>query len=113
MKHKVAVITLVIYSILIAVGGIMGYVKVQSLASLISGLAFGIAIGINAIGIGKGCHIAGIIATALTGFLGLFFAYRFYHSFALMPAGLMMALSVVTLAILIKYGVYRKSTQTP
>lgn len=99
MKTTLATIATATYAALIAIGGIIGYVKAGSTPSLVAGLSFGFVIGFNSIGIYKGCRIALSVATILSLLLGAFFSYRFYLTQALMPAGLMIILSVIVFLI--------------
>jgi len=98
-------ITVIIYALLVFAGGVIGYIKSQSVASIVMGSLFGIGLGISAAGILKNCKISHYLACGLTLCLAIFFTYRFFHSFAFMPAGLMSVLSLVVLGILIKKNV--------
>lgn len=96
-----AVIVL-IYAILILVGGIIGHAKAASLASLISGIVFGLLL--------LGCAIAlfakkrwGVYASLVVTFvLDGFFTYRFLKTHVFMPAGLLSLISLVVLIYLAK-----------
>ncbi|MGA7933505.1 MAG: TMEM14 family protein [Kovacikia sp.] len=83
-----------IYALLVALGGVMGYAKVQSNASLISGLVSGVVLAIawytslqNPL---VGLAIATVVALLLLGV----FALRFRSTAKFMPAGLMAILSL-------------------
>lgn len=84
-----------IYVALLVAGGIMGFVKAGSKASLISSLAFGIPIALCAAGIIRIPYVA----EALVGFLLVFFGMRFFKGRKFMPAGLMTVLSALVLAL--------------
>lgn len=86
-----------LYGVLTIAGGLMGYLKAGSMMSLISGGVSGLLILASAVALLKGKVIGfyGLNATALL--LLVFFGMRFYKTHALMPAGLMIVLSVITL----------------
>ncbi|BCW98055.1 MAG: hypothetical protein KatS3mg024_0882 [Armatimonadota bacterium] len=92
---ETARIALIIYGALVIAGGVMGYAKAGSTASLISGLIFGVvalAAGISAFRAPGPGLTAGLAASL---FVGVFFLFRFLHTRALMPAGMTLALSVL------------------
>lgn len=88
------------YALLVFLGGIFGYVKTGSTASLIMGVLFAVALSTSAFAMFNEKSIGFIIATFTTSFLAAFFIYRFFLSYKFMPAGLMSFLSLVILAIL-------------
>lgn len=98
---KVAATATLIYALLVLTGGVMGYVQAKSVASLISGLVFGIAL----LGCGwflwQGSITSGYVAGLLTIFLLLFFGYRFLSTNQFMPGGLMLILSFLALFFLL------------
>ncbi len=95
---KVTATIVFVFGLLIALGGIMGFVKSGSQASLISGSAFGSALLISAYFISKGKIIGQYAALASTFFLDGFFTYRFAKTLHFFPAGF---LSLASLAVLI------------
>jgi uncharacterized membrane protein (UPF0136 family) len=86
---------ILVYALLIAAGGVAGYVKAGSNASLTSGLISGAALGIawyiSLQNPKSGLMLATILALALL----VVFALRFRKTQAFMPAGLMAGLSLV------------------
>lgn len=92
---------LVIYGIIIFIGGLMGYLKAHSTVSLYTGLCFAIFFELCAIGAKRGIEGAIYIAAVGTLVLLIFFGYRFYHSHAWMPGGVMTILSAVVLIFLL------------
>lgn len=86
---------ILLYAILVALGGILGYVKARSQPSLISGLVSGLLLAI-AWYISLQTPVVGLaIATLIAfGLLGVF-AVRFQRTRKWMPAGLMAILSLV------------------
>ncbi|MFQ5865498.1 MAG: TMEM14 family protein [bacterium] len=89
------------YGILVLVGGILGYVKSQSLPSIISGGIFGLLIIASAILMLKGMAVGTYSALVISVFLAAFFLYRFIGSHKFMPAGLMIILSLISVITLI------------
>jgi uncharacterized membrane protein (UPF0136 family) len=92
-----------IYAILIAVGGIMGYVKAQSPASLIAGVGAGLLLAGSAIAMMKdayqgGWWIALIITIALLVRFGLVAVQK---GFEMMPGGMVIILSLIVLVVLL------------
>lgn len=91
-----------IYAILILVGGIVGHIKAGSFASLISGIVFGLLL--------LGCSIAlfakkkwGPYAALIVTFvLDGFFTFRFLKTHVFMPAGLLSLISLIVLIYLAK-----------
>jgi uncharacterized membrane protein (UPF0136 family) len=95
---KVTATIVFIYGLLIALGGIMGFVKGGSNISLISGGLFGVALLISSYLISKGQLAAQYVALILTFLLDGIFTYRFAKTLHFFPAGF---LSLVSLAVLI------------
>jgi uncharacterized membrane protein (UPF0136 family) len=83
-----------IYVALLLAGGLMGFLKAGSKASLIASVAFAVPLGICAAGL-----LPGVVADALLAVLAIFFGVRFAKGRQFMPAGLMVILSVVTVAL--------------
>lgn len=88
------------YALLVFLGGIFGYVKAGSTASLIMGVAFAVALSSSAFAMLNEKSIGFIIAVISTGLLAAFFLYRFAISYNFMPAGLMALLSLAVLGLL-------------
>ena len=95
-------VTLGIYAALLAVGGIMGFVKARSRASLIAGLVSATA-ALVALVLARLRYALGFpLGMALAIVLFLFFGYRFaLRGRKFMPTGLLAVLSLVVLAIMI------------
>jgi uncharacterized membrane protein (UPF0136 family) len=95
-------VTLGIYAALLAVGGIMGFVKARSRASLIAGLVSAAA-ALVALVLARHRYALGFpLGMALAIVLSLFFGYRFaLRGRKFMPTGLLAVLSLVVLAIMI------------
>jgi uncharacterized membrane protein (UPF0136 family) len=94
---------ILIYGLLVAVGGVMGYVRTGSMASLIAGVGAGLVLVGSAAMMMKGAYQAGwwtalIVALLL---LGRFGSVALSKGFKLMPGGMMIILSVLAIAFLL------------
>ena len=81
------------FAILVTVGGIMGYVRKGSLPSLIMGVATGIVLLVAAYRVSSNPQNAAL-GFVVCGLLALIMSYRFFHSGAFMPAGMVAGLSL-------------------
>jgi uncharacterized membrane protein (UPF0136 family) len=84
-----------IYIVLLVVGGLIGFFKAGSKASLIASSAFAAALILSAIGVILQPHAADIILAVLL----VFFAMRLGKTKKFMPNGLMLVLTIATLAL--------------
>ncbi len=94
-----------ISGVLVAAGGVMGYVRKDSLPSLIAGGVSGIALVGSAVAMMKGAYSTGwwislIVALLL---LGRFGSVALSKGFELMPGGLVIILSVIVIAVLLTH----------
>jgi len=83
------------YAAVVALGGIMGYLKAGSVMSLGAGLTFGslAAFGARQVSVDPSrYHVLLVVSTMLATLMG----YRFANSGKFMPAGLVASLSVAT-----------------
>jgi uncharacterized membrane protein (UPF0136 family) len=96
-----AKIYFIIFGLLTIVGGVIGYVKAGSTASIIAGGISGVALLAAAFlmpgNIGLGLIIAGIVSVLLAGG----FIPNFMQTGKIMPAGLMAILSVIGVVVAI------------
>lgn len=97
---KLAAWITLIYGLIVIAGGIMGYIKASSTASVVMGSVFGFLLLLSALGIMGKWTFPAYIAILLTLVLDAFFTYRWLFSFKFMPAGLMSIISTVVLLIL-------------
>lgn len=95
---KIAAWITIIYALIVLAGGIMGYIKAHSTASVVMGSIFGLLLLLSALGMLGHIYLAAYLAILLTLALDAFFTYRWLLSFKFMPSGLM---SIVSLVVLI------------
>jgi len=96
---KVTGAVIVIYGLLILVGGVMGYVKGGSTISLLMGSLFGVALLFCAYFLFKKSLPAHYITLALTFLLDGIFTHRFVKTLHFFPAGLLSLLSLTVLIL--------------
>ena len=84
-----------IYIVLLVAGGLVGFLKAGSKVSLIASASFAAALILCAIGVIFQPHVADIILAVLL----VFFALRLTKTRKFMPNGLMLVLTVATLAL--------------
>jgi len=89
-----------IYALLVMGGGIFGYAKTASPASLIAGLSFGVILLIGAAGMFRKRPWGGYTALAATFVLDGFFTLRFLKTLTFFPAGFFSLLSLAMLIFL-------------
>lgn len=91
-----------IYAVLVAAGGVMGYAKAGSMASLAAGVASGLALACGAALMLKGSYQNGwwlsLVVTLLL--LGRFGKAALTSGFKFMPGGMVIIVSLIVLAAL-------------
>lgn len=90
-----------IYGLLLLIGGIIGYLKADSMVSLFMGSLSALLVWTSARLMAKGFALGTLAALALTSVLTLFFLYRFMQTHAFMPAGLMIGCGFVVIGTLL------------
>ncbi len=90
-----------LYGLIILVGGLMGFIKAQSIPSLIMGGFTGTLLLVLAWGIWHACKYSYWLAFAISTFLTAFFAYRYWSTMAIMPSGVMAIISLIVAILLI------------
>lgn len=96
---KINGIATIIYSLLLFLGGMIGYYKAHSVASIAMGSIFAILLLISGIGILKNSVLAYFSAIGLSLLLTVFFSYRFYMTEKFFPAGMMALISLAVIII--------------
>jgi uncharacterized membrane protein (UPF0136 family) len=84
-----------IYIVLLLVGGLIGFLKAGSKASIIMSLAFAVLLGLFQFVIPGMVWVVDLLLATLL----IFFGMRFLKGRKFMPAGLMTILSIVTLVL--------------
>lgn len=90
------------YGIIVMIGGIIGYLKAGSVASLVSGSFSGLLLVFAGVIQLHGKTWGSILAAIVTAILLVFFAFRLAKSRKFMPAGLMTILGMIALAVMVK-----------
>jgi uncharacterized membrane protein (UPF0136 family) len=94
---------IVLFSLLVLAGGVIGYIKSSSLVSLLVALCFTILLLGCSVGIYKEKIYALYLTTSIVLVLHGFFLIRFLKSYKLMPAGFMVLLTTCLGAPLLSY----------
>ena len=90
---------ILIYGLVVLLGGVMGYVKAKSQVSLLAGVGSGIAL-IVAWFVFRQTPVVGLgLATLIAFILFVVFVIRFSRTRAFMPAGLMMVFSLAATVV--------------
>jgi uncharacterized membrane protein (UPF0136 family) len=84
-----------IYIVFLVVGGLIGYFKAKSPVSLVMSVVFAAALSLCAAGIIFQAYVADIFLAALL----VVFAMRLAKTKKFMPAGLMLVVTLITLAL--------------
>ena len=84
-----------VYGVLMMVGGVIGFVKVGSKASLISGVGMGALLLISGYGVWRGTANSLMVAEVVTMLLLVLFAIRYAKTRRFMPAGMLAVISLV------------------
>jgi uncharacterized membrane protein (UPF0136 family) len=99
-QMNLGIMAAIAYGLLALIGGIMGYQKAQSKVSLISGGVSGLLLILSGIlalnGISSGLSLAALIS----GLLVVVFAVRLVKTKKMMPAGLMIVMGLIALALI-------------
>lgn len=85
-----------VYIVLLVVGGLIGFLKGKSKVSLIMSVAFAIVLSLCAMGVIIYAYVSDILLIALL----CVFAMRLSKTKKFMPAGLMLVVTIATLALL-------------
>ncbi len=101
MSINIAIIAAIAYGILAIVGGIIGYTKVGSKISLISGSVSGLLLIVSGIIQLMGMNWGLIFSTVITTILVITFIIRLAKTRKMMPAGLMILTGIVAVAVMV------------
>lgn len=95
-------LAILIYAALVALGGIYGYAKAQSVPSLVAGIGAGVVLVGSAIAMMRGAYQVGWWISLVVALLLLArFAFASFKSFKWMPGGLMIILSLAAIIMLL------------
>ncbi len=93
---------ILIYGVLVALGGVMGYVRAQSVPSLVAGGIAGLLLIASAVAMMRGPFQVGWWAALIIAVLLLLrFGSAAFSNFKMMPGGLMIILSVIAIIVLL------------
>jgi len=96
---QIAPWSILIYALVVLLGGVMGYLKAKSKISLFAGVGSGIAL-IVAWLVFRQTPLVGLgMATVIALILFFVFVSRFFRTRAFMPSGLMMIFSLAATAL--------------
>lgn len=98
---QIATWSILIYGVLVLLGGVMGYVKVKSQMSLYSGVGSGVALLLAWFISRQNPQIGLGMAAAIALILFVVFVKRFSATRAFMPAGMMMVFSFAATALFV------------
>jgi uncharacterized membrane protein (UPF0136 family) len=97
MSHFKNAAVPLLYSAVVLIGGVVGYLTAQSLVSLIAAFVFGLPLLGASFATWRGIKSGYYTALGLTIALTLFFHYRFVVTQTFMPAGMMAIVSVLAI----------------
>jgi uncharacterized membrane protein (UPF0136 family) len=98
---QTAAIEIWVYGIIMMLGGVVGYVKVHSKASLIAGVGMGLGLLASGFGVWRGSEDSLIVAEVIAALLLVIFAIRLAKTKRFMPAGM---LAFISLAAVVIFG---------
>lgn len=106
MKHRTSLVV-VLFGILTALGGFIGYKAANSIPSLIGGFVAGLLLLASGLGMMKKSVLGYFTACLVSALLLFFFGYRFLSSGKIAPAGVMALASLGVFILLIASKVRR------
>ena len=97
---EITAIEIWVYGVLMILGGIMGFMKVHSKASLLSGVGLGLGLLASGYGVWRGSADCLIVAMVIAALLLVLFAFRYVKTRRFMPAGVLAILSLAAVVVL-------------
>lgn len=94
-------VVVLIYSILVFAGGVVGFIMKKSLPSLLMGSLFGLSLLFASVKVLTLRKWALYVSLGIILILDAFFSYRLIISFTLFPAGIMVIITMTVLVLLI------------
>jgi uncharacterized membrane protein (UPF0136 family) len=88
-----------VYGVMMILGGVMGYVRVGSKASLLSGVGLGLGLLASGYGAWRGSGNSVVAAEIIALLLLVLFAIRYAKKRRFMPAGMLAVLSLVAVVV--------------
>jgi len=98
---RIASIATLLFALLVATGGILIYSQSTSLFFPTLGTVSSLGLLAGAFGLWRRSVAAGFITCGISMLLGLFFGYQFISSETLIPGGLLLIVSFITLFIVL------------
>jgi uncharacterized membrane protein (UPF0136 family) len=88
-----------VYGAMMMLGGVAGYLKVHSKASLIAGVGMGLGLLASGFGVWRGSVDSLIVAEVIAALLLVIFAIRLAKTKRFMPAGMLAMVSLLAVVI--------------
>ncbi|HEY9790784.1 MAG TPA: TMEM14 family protein [Candidatus Obscuribacterales bacterium] len=101
MLAQIGTWSLLVIAILVGLGGVMGFVKAKSKASLIAGIASAVAFLLAFAAALNGVHHAHMAGAVISIILCVVFGMRLRKTGKFMPSGLLLVLCAIELALMI------------